>query len=313
MKQMKMNKSRGRRTMVGLAAAVALAAGGMAAVAAGTTSHGSSRPAAARESGSGQAARARASLVRYLSQTRPFVDPTTKDGLKPATPNLSAGPTGTDQDASFNWSGYADTSETTGDFTAVSATWREPYTLCTPEQRLASFWVGLDGFSISDPTVEQDGTLAWCFEGRAYYYTWWEMFPAGTVDVGATLQPGDLISASVTRSGINYTLAVTDYNDPSDSFSTAQTCAADTCLDTSAEWIAERPEFSIGIAPLTYFSDWGVTRASQTSDSVTGSIAAGPDATRITMIDATSTYPLAIASGLSRGGSAFTAHWLNSY
>jgi hypothetical protein len=30
------------------------------------------------------------------------------------------------------------------------------------------------------------------------------------------------------------------------------------------------------------------------------------------MIDATSTYPLAIASGLSRGA-AFTARWLNSY
>jgi peptidase A4-like protein len=306
---MKLKQSRARRTMIGLAAAVALAAGGTAAVAAGTTSHGSSRPAAARESGSGQAARARASLVRYLSQTGPFVDLTTKDGMKPATPNLSAGPTGTAQDASFNWSGYADTSSTANTFTAVSATWQEPVTLCTPEQRLASFWVGLDGYA--NGTVEQDGTLAYCFEGKAYYYTWWEMFPAGTVEVGATLRPGDLIHASVTRTGTSYTLAVTDYNDPSDSFSTSQTCTV--CTNTSAEWIAERPEFPIGITPLTYFSDWGVSRASQTSDSVTGSIAAGPDATRITMIDATSTYPLAIASGLSRGGSAFTAHWLNSY
>jgi hypothetical protein len=309
MKQMKLKQSRARKTMVGLAAAIALAAGGTAAVAAGTTSHGSSRPAAARESGSGQAARARASLVRFLRESKPSVDLTAKDGLKPATPNLSAGPAGTDQDASFNWSGYADTSSTANTFTAVSATWREPYTFCTPEQRWASFWVGLDGYT--NGTVEQDGTVAYCFEGRAYYFTWWEMFPTGTVEVGPTLQPGDLISASVTRTGTSYTLAVTDYNDPSDSFSTVQTCSV--CENTSAEWIAERPEFPIGITPLTYFSDWGVSRASQTSDSVTGSIAAGPDPTRITMIDATSTYSLAIASGLSRGGSAFSAHWLNSY
>ncbi len=295
--------------MAGLAAAVALAAGGTAAVATGTASHAQARPAVQANSPK-QVARARAALTRYLSQTNPTVDLIGETGLRPATPNLSAGPTSAQQSTSFNWSGYADTSTTTGEFTAVSATWQEPYTLCTPEQRLASFWVGLDGYTNS--TVEQDGTLAYCFEGHAYYFSWWEMYPAGTVEVGPTVQPGDLISASVTRSGTSYTLALTDYNSPSNSFSTTQTCAAETCLDTSAEWIAERPEYPIGIAPLTYFSNFTMSRASQTSDSDTGSIAAGPDATRITMIDATSSYALAVPSALSRG-TEFTVRWLNSY
>jgi hypothetical protein len=308
---MKVMRSRARTKMAGLAAAVALAAGGMAAVATSNASHVTARP-AAQASTPKQVARARAALTRYLSQSNPTINLTGQAGLKPATPNLSAGPMGNDLLGSFNWSGYADSSGTTGEFTAVSATWREPYTLCTPEQRLASFWVGLDGLSMSDPTVEQDGTLAYCFEGHAYYFSWWEMYPAGTVEVGPTVQPGDLISASVTRSGTSYTLALTDYNSPSNSFSTVQTCALETCLDTSAEWIAERPEYPIGIAPLTYFSDLSMSRASQTSGGDTGSIAAGPDPERITMIDATSSYALAVASGLSRG-SAFTARWLNSY
>src|ERR1700685_3801005 len=140
----------------------------------------------------------------------------------------------------------------------------------------SSGWPRSGSASTVTPKGPSRRALAYWCEGKEYYYTWWEMFPAGTVEVGATLRPGDLIHASVTRTGTSYTLAVTDYNDPSDSFSTSHTCTV--CTNTSAEWIAERPEFPIGITPLTYFSDWGVSRASQTSDSVTGSIAAGPDA-----------------------------------
>lgn len=45
--------------------------------------------------------------------------------------------------------------------------------------------MGLDGFD--NQTVEQDGTLAYCFEGAAYYFTWWEMFPGGSVTVGSSV------------------------------------------------------------------------------------------------------------------------------
>ena len=304
-------RSTARRTMVGVAAAVALAAGGATAVATSAASHVSSRP-AARVSGSyqaEQAARARASLLRYLSQSRPLADVIgASSGLKPSNPDLHAGATGNAGVGSFNWSGYADYGSP-GTFTGISASWREPLTLCTSEQRLAAFWVGLDGYNNS--TVEQDGTLAYCFEGAAYYYTWWEMYPAGSVAVGSTVRPGDLITASVTRSGTSYTLSLTDYNSPADSFSTVQTCS--TCQNSSAEWIAERPAFPIGITPLSYFSDWSVTNAWQSEGGPRESISAGPNPTGIIMVDATDTYPLAVVSGLSRAGTTFTAHWLNSY
>ena len=56
-----------------------------------------------------------------------------------------------------------------------------------------------------------------------------------------------------------------------------------------------------------------MTRGSQTSNGVTGSIGSGSSPTPITIIDSTATYPLDSVSGLFGGGSKFSAHWLNSY
>jgi hypothetical protein len=293
------------------AAAVASVTAGSIAVGSITASHGASpsaRHAAALSPR--QAARARASLLRYLSENRPIADLTSDGDLKPSIPNMAAGPVDAAQAASFNWSGYVDAS-VPGTFTAVSASWREPVTICGPEQRLTAFWVGLDGWN--DSSVEQVGTFAYCFEGQPSYYTLWDMFPTNAVIVGSTVQPGDLITASVTASGTNYLLSVTDATNPANSFSTTQTCLpAGTCSDSSVEWIAERPETNIGVAPLSWF-DWNLTGASQTSGGVKGTIASGPGTTQVTMVDVTATYPLVSTSRLSWSGDGFNARWLNSY
>ena len=229
--------------------------------------------------------------------------------MRPGGANLKAGASGTTAVGSFNWSGYADSSATPNTFTAVSAKWRQPGTVCSPEQELTAYWVGLDGYS--NETVKEDGTFVDCFEGGAHDYTWWEMYPGGSVTVGSTVQPGDVISASVKRSGTWYTLSLTDFNNPANSFSTVQSCT--TCQNESAEWIAERPAFSIGITPLTFFRTWNPVRAVQTSNGARGTIAAGPNPTQITMFDATQTYPLDSVLGCSpprlqlRGALAQTA------
>ncbi|MGD0604157.1 MAG: G1 family glutamic endopeptidase [Streptosporangiaceae bacterium] len=299
--------------MPGLVAALALMVGGTVAAATGA-SHGTSRPTghAAALSHPVQAARARASLLRYLSKVRPVADLASDGDLKPSSPNLSAGPRGAAQTGSFNWSGYVD-SASPGTFTTVSASWRVHAVVCGQEQRFAAFWVGLDGWN--DSTVEQDGTLAYCFEGKPSYYTMWEMFPNNVVVVGSTVAPGDLIKASVTvTGGTSYTLSLTDASNPADSFATTQTCVpAGTCQNSTAEWIAERPVTNIGVSPLASFFHWDVATASQTSDGVPGSISAGPDATQVTMMDGTFSYPLVGISRLSRGGDEFSARWLNSY
>ena len=247
-------------------------------------------------------AEARSALVHFLSKHHQALEPTHQISR--------TGPVGTTDVDSFNWSGYADSSATTGTFSQVSAEWKTPFVACNREDTITSEWVGLDGFS-SD-TVEQDGTLGWCFEGSPIYFTWYEMFPAGTIEVGTSLQPNDIIKASVSRTGTSYTLAVTDFSRPANSFSVTSTCAAATCLDTSAEWIAERPSFSIGIAPLADYGIWRVSGASETAAGVTGTISSYPTNDQIGMVDATDTYELSVPSSLV-GGSSFSTLWQNSY
>jgi hypothetical protein len=247
---------------------------------------------------------ARASLVRYLNKTHP-------GALLAHTGRVAASVNGTTKSESYNWSGYANTSTKAQAFTKVSGSWVTPKIqgTCPKEDELTSEWVGLDGFGTN--TVEQDGTLDWCFQGKAIYFTWYEMFPAGTVEVGASLKPGDKITASVTRSGTSYTLAVTDSTNKKNSFTHKATCAAATCLDESAEWIAERPAFSIGIAPLVDYGTWKLTNGAVTENGKAGKIGTFANDS-ITMIDATQTYNLSTVTGLT-GSNAFSTTWKNSY
>jgi Peptidase A4 family len=252
---------------------------------------------------------ARAALVSYLSinqQAPPFTSG--NPGAKTVNEPASA-PTSTSEANSFNWSGYADVAKTANTFTKVSGQWKTPRVRCTREDQLTSEWVGIDGYN--NGTVEQDGTLSWCFEHHPTYFTWYEMYPAGTVEVGNSLHPGDKVAASVTRTGTSYKLALTDFTHPANSFSKTATCS--TCQNSSAEWIAERPAFSIGIAPLANYGSWTLSKASQAAGTKTGTISGYPTYYKINMIDATSTYPLSIASGLSAAGDSFITHWTNSY
>ncbi|HTZ27717.1 MAG TPA: G1 family glutamic endopeptidase [Streptosporangiaceae bacterium] len=252
---------------------------------------------------------ARAALVSYLSADQsapPFKsgDPGSKTVNEPASALAD-----TSASSSFNWSGYADVAKTANTFTKVSGQWKTPRVRCSREDQLTSEWVGIDGYS--NATVEQDGTLSWCFEGQATYFTWYEMYPASTVEVGNSLHPGDKIAASVTRTGTSYNLALTDFTHPVNSFSVTKTCT--TCQNSSVEWIAERPSFAIGVAPLARYGTWSLSKASQTAGSKTGAISGYPTYYKIDMVDATNTYPLSLTSGLNNAGNAFLTHWTNSY
>jgi hypothetical protein len=294
---------RRRSWFVGSVAAVTVAS--TVVLTAGSVSTTAARPPSATHPAHAPSARflaeARTALVRYLGH-----------GRQPAqlAHPVRAGVQGTTAVSSFNWAGYADSATTNGTFTRVSGAWTTPSVVCSAEDTITSEWVGIDGWTSS--TVEQDGTLGWCFEGVPTYFTWYEMYPAGTVEVGTSLQPGDKITANVTRSGTKYTLKVTDATHTANSFTHTATCALTTCVDTSAEWVAERPAFSIGIAPLADYASWKLTNAVETASGTVGTISSYPSNDSITMIDATSSYHLSTTSALT-GGKAFTTTWLNSY
>lgn len=247
---------------------------------------------------------ARSALVKYLSHDHPQAMLVHPDrGRRQVA--------GTKATISFNWSGYADVSTTAGTFTKVSGSWTTPGVTCSAEDQIISNWVGLDGFS--DATVEQVGTLSWCYEGSPVYFTWYEMFPAGTVEAGTTLHAGDKIAASVTRSGQNYTLKLTDSTHTGNSFTHAATCATATCKDTSAEWISERPSFSTGIVPQARYNAFKITNGAETANGRSGTIGSFATNDSITMIDSTQAYNLNTVSKLNSAGNSFSTTFRNSY
>jgi hypothetical protein len=283
-------------TRLALASVTTLSICGLA-ITAASASSASTRSASTRP-----AAAARAALAHLRVGGSPV-----PNNVAPGTHRTIKGLTDID---SFNWSGYADTGATT--YSKVAASWSEPRVTCTSEDRIAAFWVGIDGYTSN--SVEQDGTLAQCFEGTAYYYTWWEMYPTNDIQIaGTTVAPGDKITSSVTRSGSTYTLRVTDATTSGNNISTTRTCAVSGgCANSSAEWIGEAPTGPTGEYPLAQFKPWTVASASVATTSKSGVISAFRDS-EITMIDATQTYPLATPGALSTAGNSFTDTWHNSF
>jgi hypothetical protein len=164
------------------------------------------------------------------------------------------------------WNGYVDTNSAGNTYQKASGSWVQPMITCGASTTGATFWVGIDGYT-SD-TVEQVGTGVNCSGGTATYYAWLDMYPAPPQVAVLTIKPGDHITASVSKSGKNYTLALTD-NTTGHGFDSAQTCAPSTCKDTSAEWIEETSGGPV-------LGAWKVKGATVKSGSVTGVIATFP-------------------------------------
>jgi peptidase A4-like protein len=160
----------------------------------------------------------------------------------------SFGPDSIATGTSANWSGYIDTNHASqGDFRNIAATWHVPEIVsgdCShgtfaTGAGLVSFWVGLDGSGSN--TVEQAGTTSECYEGSAYYFDWYEMYPDGSVAV-ASVNPGDQISAYVDYTGKYYLLALIDNTQTAASFSELEACPSGSACDNySAEAVAESP------------------------------------------------------------------------
>ena len=235
--------------------------------------------AASSQNNTASVARAREAFLKRMSSHRPLVRSTTA-ALAPGGGATSL--------PSVNWSGFADVESASNRVSSVTGEWVIPNVQCPgpPYQYQDVFnaqWIGIDG--ATNGTVEQLGTATQCFEGVEYYYVWYEMFPGGSVEAGTQAcinnnvdcpEPGDRISASVTATPAgHYTLSLTDYSHPAESFTVSASCAPATCLDSSAEWIMERPAFELPfgfqILPLgnfflTGFSNGTLTSGGKTTD-----------------------------------------------
>jgi hypothetical protein len=213
--------------------------------------------------------------------------------------------------SSTNWAGYADLG-VPGSFTTVSASWAEPEATCGKGTSLAAFWVGFDGLSSSNPTVEQAGTLIECMGGSASHYDWWETYPGNAVQLQNMVTPGDTITAQVAYNG-SYAMSVTDNSNPDASFTVDVPCGATQCENESAEWIAEAPCCKSGstVYNLSDFGLWKAKGSQTTYDGTTGSIKISPTVYEISMIDPAKAVK-AKPTGLKQAGTSFTVKWIRA-
>jgi hypothetical protein len=184
---------------------------------------------------------------------------------------------------SSNWSGYAlvPTDTTPVTFSDVTGTWVQPKAKCTVGRTDASaFWVGLGGYSEGSNSLEQLGTAAQCNGNTTTptNYAWWELVPAGSVQIPMKVKPGDTITAAVLVQGQTISFSLRDVTRSerfSKVFTTAQT------LDvSSAEWIAEAPADcgAFGrcrVIPLTNFGTVTFEKAAAIGNSHPGTILDG--------------------------------------
>jgi Peptidase A4 family len=223
---------------------------------------------------------------------------------------------GTTAQDSVNWAGYAVTGPTVSN---VAGSWAQPTATCPKNQnQQAALWVGIDGYSATDPTVEQIGTDSDCTKGTKKkpggpsYYAWYQLYPQSDVVLPSSpypVKPGDSISAQVAVTGSTYTMTISDGTKWH--YSTTQHLQT-AAQNSSAEWIAEAPSTcrtSCKQLPLADFGSLSFSGASANGQPISAS---GFSTHQIDMTTKNSKKTLAETSALSSGGSAFTITWLRT-
>jgi hypothetical protein len=211
---------------------------------------------------------------------------------------------------SDDWSGYAVTGPV-GSVTAVTGSWVVPAATCNDKEQRntgASFWVGIDGYTSA--TVEQIGTDSDCNNGAGIYYAWYEFVPAqGTKITSITVQPGDVMDASVKYEGNEFTATITDER-TNETFSISKVLAE--ALRNSAEWIAEDNSY--------VFTDFGTVQFGNTATGVTATCEATVNGETKAIGDFSSYHPIFLAgltnsqwyaapSALWPDGKSFSVQW----
>lgn len=168
---------------------------------------------------------------------------------------------------SSNWSGYILPKFQTGDaYTAAQATWAVPGVPATKGLTLSSNWVGIGGFCKNEKCNKVDhkliqlGSAQGSYRNQTAYFTWYEMLPKASIQTPLAVNPGDVITASLSCNPCTHkqvwTLSMVD-DTTGDNWSTTVKYKAS---QLSAEWIEEAPYSSNGIVAL---ADYGVSTFDQ--------------------------------------------------
>ena len=144
---------------------------------------------------------------------------------------------------SHSWAGYV----ATGDvgqpvsFQSVAGAWTVPAVTCRQSDAGAASaaWIGLGGYTSRSTNVEQVGTDSNCTAAaKPAYSAWFELVPYPAYSISAKVQPGDVISGSVTISPGRVALHV---KDETAGWSFTRRISWALPDSSSAEWIVEAP------------------------------------------------------------------------
>lgn len=225
---------------------------------------------------------------------------------------------------STNWAGYA-VHRAGVSFRQVSATWTQPTVTCVNGQAsYSAVWIGLGGYKESANALEQIGTEVDCTpSGRAVSTAWYELVPAPSRTFSLSVNPGDVIHATVAVDGQRVVVKLENATRHRTFQRMLHTASVDV---SSAEWIVEAPsecvsQFACQALPLANFGSVTFNSAmARTASGASGSIAGHgwgrtkieltPGAQRfITARHATSTEGTATPSALRGEGTAFDVRY----
>jgi hypothetical protein len=171
---------------------------------------------------------------------------------------------------SSNWAGYA-VHRPGVRFRTVIGSWTQPQVTCTPGRATySSVWVGIGGYDLSSPALEQIGTELDCTAaGRVVSDVWYELVPAASRTTKLAVSPGDRIRASVAVAGNQVKLTLANLTRRRSFTKTVHATVLDT---TSAEWIVEAPSACSTVTdcqtlPLADFGSAAITGARATTTS----------------------------------------------
>ncbi|MGD0394477.1 MAG: G1 family glutamic endopeptidase [Acidimicrobiales bacterium] len=253
-------------------------------------------------------------MVGFIATGAGIVSPGAGGAPAPSAVHWAGPNRGYGTATSLNWAGYAVTKAV---FTKVTGSWTQPKATCPKKgAELAAFWIGIDGFSPSDPTVQQVGTDSDCKKGAGSYYAWYQMYPKAAVFLSTSkypVVPGETIAARVSAAAKTFTLQISATSGGTLKWHFSTAVKVKTLpLESSAEWITEAP--CIGKSPCTVapLSDFGSVNFSAASANGRAISAAAFTATQLTMTNEGSTIVKAHPSALTPAGTGFNVTWLHA-
>ncbi len=178
---------------------------------------------------------------------------------------------------SSNWAGWValPASGSHRTFTSVSGSWEVPKVSCTAGQSTYSaVWVGLGGYRETSNALEQIGVDVDCSrDGGPHYDSWYELIPAGPVNIPISVHAGDEMTGSVTVRGDHVTMRLRNLTTGTHYSVTRHASEIDI---SSADWILEAPSSCSGDScqtlPLADFGGVSFSAATATSGSHTGPV-----------------------------------------